>query len=184
MTAAMRTISFHAWLQLRKASQLAHLFSSEARVRSVARFRNYSLGSVACVGILLATHRGEFWPFSTFPMFSHAGRPWSRTLVRDVTHASPESWTRELPVGTPFALSAARIEQNDLATLVSGSADRLEPEQWRMLARFFDGPRSQQRLLLYVVTPELDGDLHVSLRYQPLLVIDAGGARRVGASLR
>lgn len=34
--------------------------------------------------ILLATHKGEFWPFSIFPMFSEAGQPWSRGLVTNV----------------------------------------------------------------------------------------------------
>ena len=34
--------------------------------------------------LLLATHKGEFWPFSIFPMFSTAGQPWSRALVEEV----------------------------------------------------------------------------------------------------
>lgn len=34
--------------------------------------------------ILVATHEGEFWPFSIFPMFSQAGQPWSRGVVEQV----------------------------------------------------------------------------------------------------
>ncbi|MDR8392093.1 hypothetical protein NC796_13145 [Aliifodinibius sp. S!AR15-10] len=34
--------------------------------------------------ILVSTHKGEFWPFSIFPMFSQAGNPWSRGLVIEV----------------------------------------------------------------------------------------------------
>lgn len=33
---------------------------------------------------MLATHEGEFWPFSIYPMFSQAGNPWSRGLVEEV----------------------------------------------------------------------------------------------------
>ena len=34
--------------------------------------------------LLVSTHEGEFWPFSIFPMFSQAGKPWSRGVVEDV----------------------------------------------------------------------------------------------------
>ncbi|SMO42798.1 hypothetical protein [Fodinibius sediminis] len=34
--------------------------------------------------LLVATHEGEFWPFSIFPMFSQAGQPWSRGVVENV----------------------------------------------------------------------------------------------------
>lgn len=33
---------------------------------------------------LVATHEGEFWPFSIFPMFSQAGNEWSRGVVEQV----------------------------------------------------------------------------------------------------
>lgn len=34
--------------------------------------------------VLVATHLGEFWPFSVFPMFSQAGNPWSRGVIERV----------------------------------------------------------------------------------------------------
>ena len=43
------------------------------------------IGVVLLVNILLvSTHLGEFWPFSIFPMFSQAGKPWSRGVVENV----------------------------------------------------------------------------------------------------
>lgn len=43
------------------------------------------IGAVLLLNILLvATHEGEFWPFSIYPMFSQAGKPWSRGVVEDV----------------------------------------------------------------------------------------------------
>lgn len=38
--------------------------------------------------ILVATHLGEFWPFSIFPMFSQAGKEWSRGVVEQVSDSS------------------------------------------------------------------------------------------------
>ncbi len=39
---------------------------------------------------MLATHEGEFWPFSIYPMFSQAGNPWSRGLVEEVQDTTRE----------------------------------------------------------------------------------------------
>ncbi len=38
--------------------------------------------------LLVATHLGEFWPFSIFPMFSQAGKEWSRGVVEQVEDSS------------------------------------------------------------------------------------------------
>ena len=38
--------------------------------------------------VLVATHLGEFWPFSIFPMFSQAGKEWSRGVVEQVSDSS------------------------------------------------------------------------------------------------
>lgn len=38
--------------------------------------------------ILVSTHKGEFYPFSIFPMFSQAGKQWSRGLVEQVSDTS------------------------------------------------------------------------------------------------
>jgi hypothetical protein len=43
------------------------------------------ISAVLLVNILLvSTHQGEFWPFSIFPMFSQAGKDWSRGVVENV----------------------------------------------------------------------------------------------------
>jgi hypothetical protein len=38
--------------------------------------------------VLVSTHRGEFWPFSIFPMFSIAGQPFVRGVVVEVEDLS------------------------------------------------------------------------------------------------
>lgn len=43
--------------------------------------------------VLVSTHKGEFWPFSIFPMFSVAGEPWSRGVVEQIEDINrPNLW--------------------------------------------------------------------------------------------
>src|SRR5262245_41465505 len=58
--------------------------------------------------LLAATHGGEFWPFSIYPMFSQAGRSWARALVveaqpNDLPQLAAQYRLDDLP-GVPFAL--------------------------------------------------------------------------------
>lgn len=48
------------------------------------KFKTALLISFLCYAILVSTHKGEFWPFSIFPMFSQAGNPWSRGVVQNI----------------------------------------------------------------------------------------------------
>lgn len=73
--------------------------------------------------VFLATHKGEFWPFSIYPMFSQAGRPWHRAIMRDYT-AVPDSllWKEsriEDLQGEPFALEDYGIEGPDIAKYIA-----------------------------------------------------------------
>ena len=47
--------------------------------------KNIVLATLIASIVLVATHQGEFWPFSIFPMFSQAGKPWSRGIIENVT---------------------------------------------------------------------------------------------------
>ena len=82
------------------------------------------LGTFVVYAVLCATHLGEFWPFSIYPMFSQAGKPWTRALVREVPPDLPDRllWqpTRlEALPGQPFALQERGISQNDVANYVA-----------------------------------------------------------------
>lgn len=89
----------------------------------VKKGRRILAGTFLVYGLLVATHLGEFWPFSIYPMFSQAGRPWTRAVVHDVTEVQDSlSWEphqqSELP-GEVFALNRVGINQNDLANFIS-----------------------------------------------------------------
>ena len=72
--------------------------------------------------LLMATHLGEFWPFSVYPMFSVAGKPWMRQISREIPVLPEENlWTevvvKELP-GKPFVVSQYGLNQADLSSFV------------------------------------------------------------------
>ena len=142
------------------------------------RFRRLALSIAGIVTVLLASHAGEFWPFSILPMFSGAGRPWMRVLVRDVSAESGPITTAMARAGTPFPLASIDLSQNDLAKLVLGFGDTLDPEEASLLSTMFATPRRERRLLLVRVTGSLEGG-KVSLHNAPFAVLDKEGVRPV-----
>ncbi len=69
----------------------------------------------------VATHRGEFWPFSIFPMFSLAGRPWTRALMIDVTAHGDVGWgpwTLDTLPGDPVPTRQVGTSTNDMSKMI------------------------------------------------------------------
>ncbi|WP_420317653.1 hypothetical protein [Ekhidna sp.] len=81
------------------------------------------LGAIFIVYVsLVATHDGEFWPFSIYPMFSQAGNPWARAVLRDVTDVSDSIlWDTynypDLP-GKPIDVETIGINQIDFSNFI------------------------------------------------------------------
>lgn len=137
---------------------------------------------------LVATHEGEFWPFSIYPMFSEGGKPWVRTVVyevepRAVAGMSWQPQPRESLPGVPFAAREHGIEVIDLAKYISMTqgwdAARVEGLR-RML-----GEAARGRTLVFhrvagrlVPTPE---GPTVQVEYRPFVAIDDGAAYHEGA---
>lgn len=78
-------------------------------------------------GVLLATHEGEYWPFSIYPMFSQAGNPWVRAIVSDVSSTDESNlWDiRSLDniQGKVVSIKAAGVDQIDFSNFVSKTTD-------------------------------------------------------------
>lgn len=139
------------------------------------RARTLLLGTLLIYGILVATHKGEFWPFSIYPMFSQAGNPWSRALVREVPpQADSVAWTSvssfEALPGEPFPMAEYGIDPIDLANFVS------KTETWD--AKRLDGMRTMfydrvdlQNLLVVRVNGRLAGRDTVALEYVPYVLM-------------
>jgi len=90
-------------------------------------FHQKSLKIVAAIlvifALLVATHKGEFWPFSIFPMFSQAGQPWTRALMQDVSQVpNNQIWkTTDLNHlhGPTVVLSNIGVNQIDFSDFIS-----------------------------------------------------------------
>lgn len=98
-------------------------------------------GILIVYAILVATHKGEFWPFSVYPMFSQAGNPWTRAIVRDVSQ-TPDSlkWqTTDLEHiwGSAVVLKGLGVDQIDFSNYIS-KTDNWNHQRKHALIRMFD----------------------------------------------
>ena len=135
-------------------------------------------GTLIVFGVLAATHKGEFWPYSIYPMFSKAGRPWTRALVRELppTDFSNYTWVNSplesLP-GEAFALGKNGIDQIDFSNYVSKTkvwdADRVAGLEL-MLKRSLSEPTN---LLVMKAEGRLTNDNSVIIRAVPALLFAA-----------
>ena len=118
--------------------------------------------------LLVATHLGEFWPFSIYPMFSTAGQPWTRAIVRDV-EADAVDWAAvtmgDLP-GEAFPLDEHGLFQNDLANYVK-KVQAWDESRVAGLRRMFRNVEGR-RLLLMRVQGRLTEASDVEVRAEPI----------------
>lgn len=133
------------------------------------------IGTFLIYGLLVATHRGEFWPFSIYPMFSQAGNPWSRAVVRDISDDTrPPPWTpssrQHLP-GEPFALQNLEISNIDLSNFVS-KTDTWTPKRVQGLHSQFHASLSDHTLLVMRVNGRMVED-SVIVEYVPYVYLDS-----------
>jgi len=134
-------------------------------------------GVLVVYALLVATHLGEFWPFSIYPMFSQAGTPWTRAVVRELpSQTDPDtlSWEavslQELP-GAAYPVAPKGINQNDVANYVS-KTDRWTDERVRGLRSLFTKGRTlSSPLFVYRVRGELEADT-VSVTATPVLLFE------------
>ncbi len=131
---------------------------------SVATFLIYAL--------LVATHLGEFWPFSIYPMFSQAGKPWNRAIVRDVTNLENESlwksYNHQNLVGEPVPLDDLNINTNDIANLLS------KTEVWNQrnimgVRKLFTEELHSRNLLLLQARGQLTENDSVKVQFVPYI---------------
>lgn len=73
--------------------------------------------------LLVATHEGEFWPFSIFPMFSQAGNPWSRGVVQQIDPVNDSTIWNTRPLSEienrVISLDSIGVDAIDFANFVS-----------------------------------------------------------------
>ena len=145
---------------------------------------NYIKRSMKTIGIVLivyallvATHEGEFWPFSIYPMFSQAGNPWTRAMVIDVTDADPDEFWRPQTLdnksGPPVPLRVYGVDQIDYSNFISQTKN-WTPQRRDALRHMFGADQiGENRWLAAKVHGEMIGEDSVSVRIEPFLLMTA-----------
>lgn len=134
------------------------------------------LGGVLLVyALLVATHLGEFWPFSIYPMFSQGGQPWSRAVVREVPReTSTFGWgtysSASLP-GVAYPLLEYGIDPIDLANFVSKTRNWDEPRLAALRRMFYPDGEVTRPLLVFRVDGSITDDDSVVVAYRPYVLI-------------
>lgn len=137
--------------------------------------------TTTCVGVVLvATHLGEFWPFSIFPMFSRSGRPWRNALVVALDDSDAElvgrTWTlAELP-GPIVALEPLGIPQRDFAKLLVEERSWTDQGAQHLRDVLTPALRSHARLLVVDVRGDLDARSELRITARPFAELRADGA--------
>jgi len=134
------------------------------------------IGTVFVVyALLVATHKGEFWPFSIYPMFSQAGTPWTRSLVREMpSDMDPEAFEWEtktldaLP-GEAYPLVPRNINQNDVANYLSKAGTWTDERIAGLRSMFTKNRTLTDPLLLLRARGELHGD-SVAVTLTPVMM--------------
>jgi len=126
---------------------------------------------------LVATHEGEFWPFSIYPMFSQAGNPWTRAIVLDVTDMpDDEIWQTQTLSGRtaePVALQNYGIDQIDFSNFIS-KTERWTQERKKALQYMFGKENmGSSRWMASKVRGQLINDDSVSVEIVPFLLVTA-----------
>lgn len=135
----------------------------------------YLIAVFIVYGLLVAPHEGEFWPFSIYPMFSKAGNPWTRALVRDVTN-TPDSlkWqSTDLQSlnGSPVALQDYGVDQIDFANFVSKTKEWTPQRKQALQVMFGKGNIKDRELMVMKVNGRIVGDDSVTVEAVPLLLV-------------
>lgn len=137
----------------------------------------YLLLTLLAYALLVAPHEGEFWPFSIYPMFSQAGNPWTRALVRDVS-ATPDSvkWQAtdlENLNGSPIALRELGVDQIDFANFISKTEMWTSQRKSALQVMFGEENIKDRELMIMKVHGRLIGEDSVTVQAVPLLLVTA-----------
>ena len=131
--------------------------------------------SLAAYVVLVATNEGEFWPASIYPMFSVAGRPWTRALVRDVATVPAAARWRVTDLGglpgRPVVLPEIGIDPIDFANFLSKTRIWDEDRVTGLRSLFTEDLLRTRQLMVYKVRGHLAAGDSVVVEATPFLLL-------------
>lgn len=144
---------------------------------ALERAKNVMIGFMIVFALLVATHLGEFWPLSIYPMFSQAGKPWERAIVRTSESNGSQTFAdwdtlssiEELP-GSPFKMAKYNLAQNDFANYLKKTKVWDAKRQAAVLA-MFGGLKPDSTLILYKAGGRMGDDGQVHYQFVPMILV-------------
>ncbi|TVQ64673.1 MAG: hypothetical protein EA360_11750 [Balneolaceae bacterium] len=125
--------------------------------------------------LLVATHEGEFWPFSIYPMFSQAGNPWTRAMVLDVTDTPDELiWEIRTLYENDLRVVPVRrygVDQIDFSNFISKTEEWTPGRRQALRTMFGEESLNGRRWIAASVHGEMDEAGAVTISIYPLLLI-------------
>ncbi len=125
-------------------------------------------------GILLATHEGEYWPFSIYPMFSKAGNPWTRAIVTDVSNVDSASVWQTTSLneinGTVESILDAGVDQIDFSNFVSKTRNWDEKRVQALRTMLGEQHFYNEDWMIFKVRGQMVGDDSVTVQVTPYLL--------------
>lgn len=126
--------------------------------------------------VLVATHDGEFWPFSIYPMFSQAGRQWSRGVIEQVEDTSAINLWETKPLAEiedrVLPLKKYNIHEIDFANYINKTEIWTEERLFGLRNTFGINNYKDQKWMVTRVTGYLVGD-SVAIDAIPLFLYTA-----------
>ena len=125
---------------------------------------------------LVATHEGEFWPFSIYPMFSQAGNPWARAMILDVSELKDsEIWNeQEYPLPSDedvVSLRSLGIDQIDYSNFVVRTTDWTDSRQLALYSMFGAEPLRNKKWMVVIVRGALTKNNTVESTIEPIILL-------------
>lgn len=126
--------------------------------------------------LLVATHKGEFWPFSIYPMFSQAGNPWVRAMVLDVSELDDsEMWEEQAyPLASDESVVSLRtlgIDQIDYSNFVVRTTDWTDSRQLALHSMFGAELLKNKKWMVVTVRGALTDNDTVKSTVEPLILL-------------
>lgn len=130
---------------------------------------------------LVATHEGEFWPFSIYPMFSQAGNPWTRAMVMDVTDLpDDEIWESHSfynRIADPIPLREHGIDQIDFSNFMSKTQNWTPERRAALHYMFGQDNLGPERWMASKVRGRIVQEDSVVVEIEPFLLVTADTVR-------
>lgn len=126
---------------------------------------------------LVASHQGEFWPFSVYPMFSKAGNPWTRAIVIDVTDLNEEekwnSYSLDDRTSGVVPVRNYSVDQIDFSNFVSKTQNWTDSRREALFRMFMADQIGDREWMVSKVRGEMAGPDSVAIRIIPFIKIIA-----------